>query len=267
MQVNRMSTAGPITPPVTSHLRTSSVVKDQNSHLNGHPALLGNQGRAMTTPTLSVAIPRSDLTVDGPTKKYVIKAGNVVPQSEAEHSDNESDRSSICHSPGWDDLTGNKKKKEKQAAKDKKKAEKKKLETETKHAMRMKNRLSKAPPTNHHFNKLGVTMDRSTSSPAIQKTSEYTQVSPAKEETQKSKGTRSRRGSIDAGLKTIISATQAIPSLFSKSSHCTPTSATTARGSHSPPRSGSNGFIGGLKLRLSDEAAGQDKKRLSTSAL
>ncbi|EPE30755.1 hypothetical protein GLAREA_03722 [Glarea lozoyensis ATCC 20868] len=206
------------------------------------------------------------MAVDGPTKKYIIKAGNVVPQHQGENDGNDSDRSSICHSPGWDDLSGNKKKKEKQAAKDKKKAELKKLETEAKHATKMKNRLSKAPPTNHHFNKIANPMDRSTSSPGILTLADSTKTSPAKEGPPKSKGTRSRRGSIDAGIKSFFSATQALPSLFSKSSHSTPASAVTPRESTSPTNNASNAFTGGLKLRMSEEAAVQDKARYSMSA-
>jgi hypothetical protein len=260
-----MSTAPPVIPPIIPHSRTNSVVRDEPSTPDGRPALLVNHGRALSTPVLSVAIPQSDMAVDGPTKKYVIKAGNVVPQHQGEHDGNESDRSSICHSPGWDDLSGNKKKKEKQAAKDKKKAELKKLETEAKHATKMKNRLSKAPPTNHHFNKIAAPMDRSTSSPVILTTAE-SKNSPAKEGVPKSKGTRSRRGSIDAGIKSFFSATQALPSLFSKSSHSTPASAVIPRENISPTNNTSNAFIGGLKLRMSEEAAVYDKARFSMSA-
>jgi hypothetical protein len=262
-----MQTAPPV-PPIMSHLRQRSALDGQSPDVDNHPVLLGNHGRTMSTPILSVAIPRSDMTVDGPTKKYVLKAGNVIPHNEGELEGNESDRSSICHSPGWDDLTGNKKKKkEKQAAKDKKKAEKKKLETEAKHASRMKNRLSKAPPTNHVFNKPGIAMDRSASSPAIPTATESTQTSPAKEETKKSKGTRSRRGSIDAGLKNFFSVTQGVPSLFSKSSQSTPASTASTKESHSPSSVSSNAFIGGLKLRLSEEAAVHDRARVSSSGV
>jgi hypothetical protein len=262
-----MQTAPSIAPPIFSQLRKSSVVDGPSPDIDSHPVLLGNHGRTMSTPILSVAIPRSDMTVDGPTKKYVLKAGNVVPHNEGEPDGNDSDRSSICHSPGWDDLTGNKKKKEKQAAKDKKKAEKKKLETEAKHATRMKNRLSKAPPTNQLFNKPGIDMDRSASSPIIQTIAESTQTPSPKEETQKSKGTRSRRGSFDAGLKNFFSVTQAIPSLFSKSSQSTPTPAASTKESHPATSAGNNDFIGGLKLRLSEEAAVHDRARFSSGGV
>lgn len=187
-------------------------------------------------------------------KKYVIKAGGAVPHTEGESGD-ESDRSSICHSPGWEDITGNKKKKEKQAAKDKKKADKKKLEvekkaeTEAKHAARMKNRLSKAPPTTDRFRNMPA-MDRSASSPAVQTTPPET--SP-KDDGKKS-ANRSRRGSMDLSLKNL---------LHGKKNNHNSASPQPTPSKEAPPAGGNNGFIGGLKLRLSEEASNQDRIRQS----
>ncbi|KAG9231904.1 hypothetical protein BJ875DRAFT_443659 [Amylocarpus encephaloides] len=259
-KVNRMQVP-PSAPLPNSRTSTSSSANDHivDCHLESHPALLANKGRAMTTPALSVAIPNPDLSADAPTKKYVIQAGNVVPQSEAE-SGNESARSSICRSPGWDDVSGNKKKKDKQAAKDKKKADKKKADIEVKHTHRMHNRLSKAPPTTNRFSKI---VDKSTST-SVATTPEPPQASPAMS---KSSGNRSRRGSIDASIKSLLNATQGIPSLWKHKSATPPTAAptrATPTRESSSQSSSSNGFIGGLKLRLSEEAAVQDRTRHST---
>ena len=52
--------------------------------------------------------------IHGNSTKYVVKSsGDVVPQDE-EVSDAESDASSICRSPGWDDYNGKKRRKAKE---------------------------------------------------------------------------------------------------------------------------------------------------------
>ncbi|KAF4634083.1 hypothetical protein G7Y89_g4024 [Cudoniella acicularis] len=286
-KVNRMQAS--TNTALIPHSRTSTTQgQDVNTHRDQPPAALQTHGRAMTAPTLALTIP-TELSKDGPTKKYVIKQGNVVPMEEAE-SDVESDRSSICHSPGWDDLTGKKRKKEKREAKEKLKMEKekqdskeklkvdkKKIETEAKHAHRIKNRLSKAPPTNPRLSKMAVTLDRSSSSPNIETLPEPAE---AKEDTKKS-GNRSRRGSLDIGFKSLFSSAQSIPALW-KHNQVTPPQASPSKDSPSPSTgksaavttSGSpmaagtgNGFIGGLKLRLSEEAAAHDRTRKSISIL
>ncbi|RDL42435.1 uncharacterized protein BP5553_02414 [Venustampulla echinocandica] len=257
-KVNLMK--GSPNPDTISHTRRTSITQHRaaNPQPDRRPALSQpNDPRAKVhTPKLSVSIPQPDSPKAVPTKKYVIRSGTVVSQEKADGG-SESDRSSICRSPGWDDITGNKRKKEKQAAKEKRKAEKGKLETktDTKHAQRMKNRLSKPPPTNNRLTKLAIAMDRSSSSPALQMVSGPLE---SKQDNKAPGGNRSRRGSIDVALKSLINATQGIPSLWKNSppttTHVTPTQ-------ESPSSGNGNGFIGGLKLRLSEQAAAQDKAK------
>lgn len=281
---------------LVSHARTSTTFeRDVSPHQNRPPAALQTHSRAMTAPTLSLAIPHNELRKEGPTKKFVIKQGNVIPQEEADEGA-ESDRSSICHSPGWDDITGKKKKKEKKEAKEKRKmekikektkteappvvkpevkpatktetkAEKKKLETEAMHNMMKKKRLSKPPPTNPRLSKMAMQMERAASSPEILTTADSPEV---KVDTKKSpvKTPRSRRGSLDIGFKHLFSSSQSIPALWKHEKTTSPP--TPSAKDAPPPSSGSGsggGFIGGLKLRLSEEAAALDKTRHSISVM
>ncbi|KAH6669502.1 hypothetical protein B0J14DRAFT_121088 [Halenospora varia] len=291
-KVNRMQASS--NTSLVSLARTNTTFeRDANSHQNRPPAVLQTHGRAMTAPTLSLAIPYNELKKNGPTKKFVIKQGNVVPQEEADEGA-ESDRSSICHSPGWDDITGKKKKKEKKEAKEKRKMEKikektkteappvanseikpemkmeteaekkKKLETEAMHNMKKKKRLSKPPPTNPRLSKIAMQMDRAASSPEIPTVADSPEV---KVDVKKSpvKAPRSRRGSLDISFKHLFSSSQSIPALW-KHEKTTPPPTKDAP-SPSSGRGSSGGFIGGLKLRLSEEAAAQDKTRHSISVM
>jgi len=252
MQVNRMQ--APLTTVTTVSTTTNNAPHNRNANFHTSkrpPATLQTTDRAMTSPTLSLSIPKTQVSKDGTTTKYVIKDGNVIPQDEAV-SEGESDRSSICRSPGWDNESERKRKKEKQEAKQQRKMEKKKLETEEKHAQKMKNRLSKPPPTNKKLSKMVFPTERSSSSPAVPT------VAGTSEGSKKSPGERSRRGSIEMGFKSWIQATQAIPVLPWNSSRTTPTDTTPTK---TRPPSRDSGFIGGLRLRLSEDAAFPDKVR------
>jgi hypothetical protein len=229
-----------VEPPSITQRRDAGLLPPQRPS-----ATLQTTKRAetMTVPALSLSIPNTQLSEDGTTTKYIIKDGNVVAQDEVE-SEAESGRSSICHSPSWDDVTAKRKRKEKQEAEKKRKMEKKKFETEAKHAQKMKNRLSKPPPTNKRLSKMVFPPDRSISTPTIPTLPE------TKEESKKTPSVHSRtsrRGSMDMGFK----------SLFLWKSSTTPTETTPTKG-RSPSRE-SGGFIGGLKLRLSEEATVQER--------
>jgi hypothetical protein len=234
--------------PVT---RSTTAVNHRDSTPISHPPMsIQNTGRAMSTPALSVSIP--------PTKpkkqtRFVLKDGDLVPEEEAE-SDEETDASSICHSPGWDDLSGAKRKEKKRKAKERKKEKEKaeaKARTEAKHAEKVKNRLSKAPPTNNRLSKMGIVMDRSVPSPAVQALPE---IKEHKEDGKRGSAEPASRGSVEVGLKSFIQATQAIPVPW-RTSHGTPTQTTPTLGAPSlQPVSAGDGFIGGLKLRMAEEA-------------
>lgn len=205
----------------------------------------------MTAPTLSISIPQTQVQTqfspDGPTPKYIVKNGSVVPRDDVE-SEAESERSSICHSPGWDSDTTRRKRKAKHEAAKKRKMEKKRLETEAKHALKMKNRLTKPPPTNKRLSKMVFAPDRSTSAPTIPTLAE------TRQEGQKTSTDRSRRGSMNLEFK----------SLFGwKSGNASPTETTPSN--ESPPSRDGGRFIGGLKLRLSEEATTQGRTRTNSS--
>ncbi|CAG8957861.1 hypothetical protein HYFRA_00000201 [Hymenoscyphus fraxineus] len=273
-KVNRLQ-AQP--PPLLPQPRTNTMSMDlsmetnlssyQSNHSKPIPQL-SNHNRTMTAPNLSIAVPSPEVSPamvkeGNGMKKYVVKAGGVVPQTEGESGD-ESDRSSICHSPGWDDILGNKKKKEKlekQAAKDaakiKKKADKqrleadKKTETELKYAQKMKNRLSKAhkaPPSRYHNI---PAMDRAASIPADQSSMPDTST----KDDGRNNASRSRRGSIDLSFKNFLHG--------GRKSNDNSASPQSTPAKEAPPGHVNNGFIGGLKLRLSEEASTQDRIRLS----
>lgn len=218
--------------------------RDSISSLEQRPRTFSNNGRAMTTPNLSLSIPVTE-QVNGSTKYIISSHGDVMPQEEEKDGDEDSDVSSICHSPGWDDLSGKKRKKEKKE-KERRRREKEKLD---------RTKLSKPPPANRRLSKVAIMMDRSTSAPAVPALHEVKEPGEVK----KKSAERARRGSIDIGFRSLMGVKKAW-----KSSHTTPT--TSAEEVPPIPTSApqsKEGFIGGLKLRQSQEATTQEAlKRL-----
>ncbi len=217
----------------------------------------------MTTPALSVAIPPPKVSFSGTTTKYIIRSdGDAVPQEEESE---DSDVSSICHSPGWEDSASKKRRKEKAEAREWKKKERAKTETDMpKQEQKTKSRLSKAPPTtNKRLTKVSVSMDRSASELAVPVVHASQEVQEMKEQGKRDSGGRARRGSLEIGIKNFIQVKNSIPVPW-KSSHGTPVQ-TTPTQSTAPPRTSiskpTGGFIGGLKLRHAEEATIQETIR------
>lgn len=212
------------------------------------PVTMPTTKRTMTAPALSLTIPETQVSKDDTPAKYIMKNGNAIPHNELQ-SEEESVRSSICHSPSWDDATARQKRKERQEAGKKRKTEKKKQETEAKHAHKMKNRLTKRPPTNDRLSKMVFPPDHALSTPT-------TPTLPETKEERKTPSvhTRSRRGSLDMGIRSLLSW---------KSSRTT--SAETSPTKGISPSNESGGFIGGLKLRLSQDATAQELMSTSSS--
>ncbi|KAE9368397.1 hypothetical protein N431DRAFT_57405 [Stipitochalara longipes BDJ] len=235
----------------------------QQQHLELRPSTLKPPGRAMTTPALSLAIPPAKASPNGTTTKYIIKSdGDAVPQDE--ESEVDSDASSICHSPGWEDAASKKQRKEKREARERKKKEKARAEAGVaKQDQKGTNRLSKAPPTtNKRLSKMAVPMDRSTSEPAVPVVRFSPVVQEMKEEIKKDTVGRTRRGSLEIGMKGFKQVKNAIQVPWKSSNgtmvQTTPTPQETPRTSLSKA---TGGFIGGLKLRQAEESAVQETIR------
>jgi len=211
--------------------------------------------RAMTAPTLSVTIPQAQLME--PTKREPIKPKKLEEKAQprAEKSPeldgNESDASSICRSPTWGGGEGKQKKAAKQEAKEIRKKEeetmkkdKEKAEKESRAAvLKQKGRLSKQPPTNKRLSKTTAAvppMNRASSEPAVQ-------VSPEipNSNAENTSGRRSRRTSLDVGIRNLLSSWRSSNGTRGTNSQSTSPTKT------SPTKTG---FIGGLRLQLADEA-------------
>lgn len=214
------------------------------------PRSFQNIGRAMTTQNQSVSIPVPE-QANGSTKYIISSHGDVVPQQAEKEAGGDSDTSSICHSPGWDDITGSKRKKEKkEKEKEKKKKEKLKLEGA---------KLTKAPPRKR-LSKVAQAMDRSASEPAIPIVKDRPPPVGFKKPEH-----HTRRGSIEFGLRSFINVKKAISTPWKSHTPTTPAAEIPPL-----PVSQSNhtneGFIGGLKLRQSQEATTQEAIRKLTTA-
>ncbi|KAM0128937.1 hypothetical protein ACHAP3_008106 [Botrytis cinerea] len=231
------------------------------------PVQFRQPDRAMTTPILSVAVPPAQAfetpkTAPKPSKKvFVVEpAKEIPPQLVADVDAGDSDASSICRSPAWDGGEGKRKRMAKKEAQDMRKKEeerlrkeKEKAERETRAAaQKQKGRLSKAPPTNKRLSKTIPTapVGRANSEAAAQAAPEIIQLSPDPDD-----GRRSRRTSLDLGLKKLMSSFRSRSRSTSISADATPRN----RSSSTSPTS--TGFIGGLKLQQSSEAAAQNELR------
>ncbi|KAH6711678.1 hypothetical protein BKA61DRAFT_487039 [Leptodontidium sp. MPI-SDFR-AT-0119] len=250
-KINRMraSSTFPLAP--TSTPRSPPPPK---SNLRQHPPMpLPSIDRAMTAPTLSLAIPPARSTTNGTSTKYVVKSsGDVVPQEE-EVSDAESDISSICQSPGWEDYNGKKRKKAKEDERERRRKEAEGTNGQAPQVQQVRSsdspstqspkRLSKAPPTNKRLTKMAVPAERSASAPAVPTLPTMARGDVKKEE-KRAVPEKVKRGSIDIGLKGFMTSSQ-------NSSPSTPTQeAPSSRKSFSrkPGAYNDGGFIGGLKL-------------------
>lgn len=222
------------------------------------PAPVKQSQRAMTAPTLSVAIPPTQNFENPKTKPKSSKNVVVVEPvkekpTEVVANADDSDASSICRSPAWDGGEGKQRRMAKKEAQDllkkeeeRLRKEKEKIEKETRAAaQKQKGRLSKAPPTNKRLSKTvpASPVDRTNSEPSIQVPPEIIQLSPDPDD-----GRRSRRTSLDLGLKKLMS------SFRSRS-----TSASRHQSTSNSPTS--SGFIGGLKLQQSNETPAQSESR------
>ncbi|KAH9209413.1 hypothetical protein DL95DRAFT_25873 [Leptodontidium sp. 2 PMI_412] len=260
-KVNRMraSSTFPLAP--TSTPRSPPPPK---SNLRQHPPMpLPSIDRAMTAPTLSLAIPPARSTTNGTSTKYVVKSsGDVVPQEE-EVSDAESDISSICQSPGWEDYNGKKRKKAKEDERERRRKEAEGTNGQAPQVQQVRSsdspstqspkRLSKAPPTNKRLTKMAVPAERSASAPAVPTLPTMARGDVKKEE-KRAVPEKVKRGSIDIGLKGFMTVTQAIPVPWKSSQNSSPSTPTqeapSSRKSFSrkPGAYDDGGFIGGLKL-------------------
>lgn len=217
-------------------------------------------GRAMSTNALTITIPSTPPTSTGPDRKYIIKtSGDLVAQDE-DNSDLETEASSICQSPGWDDLSGKKRRKEKEEAKERRRKEREKAEVKAKAGLTPKKKLNKAPPSAHARHSQALT-DRSLSD-------SETPARPGSKDGGKLFG-RSRRNSLEI-VKNFISET--IPGWKSSgSSPAVPTANGSISSDQQPTRPSFSkshtvsapvdGFIGGLKLRQAEESAIQETIR------
>ncbi|KAJ8066265.1 hypothetical protein OCU04_005347 [Sclerotinia nivalis] len=229
------------------------------------PSPVRQSERAMTAPTLSVAIPPTQSSKKPETKiktsKNVVLIEPVKEKSlEVEADADDSDASSICRSPAWDGGDGKQRRIARKEAQDLRKKEeerlkkeKEKAEKETRAAaQKQKGRLSKTPPTNKRLSKTvpAVPVGRANSEPTVPVTPEIIQLSPDPDD-----GRRSRRTSFDLGLKKLMSSFRSRSRSTSVSASATPR---TQSISNSP---NSSGFIGGLKLQQSNENQAQNEPR------
>lgn len=260
-KVNRMraSSAFPTLP-----ISTPRSPPPPRSTPRQHPPIpMPSIDRAMTAPALSLAVPPSKPMIHGNSTKYVVKtSGDVVPQNE-DVSDAESDASSICRSPGWEDYNGKKRRKAKEEERQQRMREIENTNGQLPHtqqarksetpSMQSPNRLSKTPPTNKRLTKMAISTDRSVSAPAVPTLPTMARGDVKKDD--KMVPEKAKRGSLDIGLKGFITATQAIPvpwktSQSSSSSNTSTQETFSSRKSFSrkPGAYNDGGFIGGLKL-------------------
>ncbi|RDW73147.1 hypothetical protein BP6252_07054 [Coleophoma cylindrospora] len=180
--------------------------------------------------------------------------------------DEDSDRSSICQSPGWGDAKERKRKHEakEKRKKEKEKAEKERLKVEkeraktekekvksdkdAREAKKLKKRLNNGPPTNKIFNRMAIPMERSVSAPVVVALSEE---KASQGGSSKPSSSSSRRSSLEVGLKSLRSLTG------SWKQNETP-------GSPQELPADAEGFVGGLKLQNERDLALQNQIRKLT---
>lgn len=229
-----------------------------------HPAHFKHAERAMTAPTLSVSTPPTQSFENPRPKPKKSKSVFVVEPTKEEKlsvvgaDPYDSDVSSICRSPAWDGGDRKQKRQAKKEAQDLRKNEedrlkrqKEKAEKEIRAAaQKQKGRLSKAPPADRRQSKAipAIPISRADSEPSVHFAPRTTQPSPDLDD-----GRRSRRTSLDLGIKKLMSSFRSRSSSASASG--------TPRNQFASTSPTSSGFIGGLKLQQSNETSEQTENR------
>ncbi|KAI9648383.1 hypothetical protein NHQ30_003016 [Ciborinia camelliae] len=254
MQASTATVSNPLRNTFFRERRPSNPNVYENPPPPERPVPFRQTERVMTAPTLSVAIPPTQSFEKSKTKTKTSKSVVVIePEKEkfkeVDADADNSDASSICRSPAWDGGDGKQRRKARKEAQDLRKKEdgrlkkeKEKAEKETRAAVqKQKGRLSKPPPAHNRLTKttLPFPMDRANSAPSVQAVPGITQPNPEPDD-----GRRSRRTSLDLGLKKLVSSFKSRS--LSVSGSATPV---TLSASNSPT---SPGFIGGLKLQQSN---------------
>ncbi|KAI6713570.1 hypothetical protein JHW43_003925 [Diplocarpon mali] len=244
-------------PTATPHTSTAPPAPPPRSIRRHH---LPGQARdpAMTTPTASLAVqpPPPKLTATaGPPATHVASAGRGLAPRRPEHGDLDSDVSSICQSPGWEDYSGKKRRKTKEEEKERRKQEKEGNGRRKPEGRKGegRNRLSKPPPVDKRLSQASVVPDRSASAPTVPTL--LSMARPGAEGPGTAVSDKSRSRSADLGLRGFIASSHAVPVRW-KSSQASPAAPAPARQGPSPRMSFSRkaasvddgGFIGGLKL-------------------
>ena len=152
--------------------------------------------------------------------------------------DGDSDRSSICRSPAWDDAEKKRQRKVKQDIRDKRKKEKERATWDKKRVHAPKKRLTKAPPTNRN-SKTETARDKSSSASLI----------PMATETLTRKCV-DQSWHLDSGPETVDTETFNYSEQVSRNSRHADNSSQFDR---SISLRADDGFIGGVKLRMSQE--------------
>ena len=152
--------------------------------------------------------------------------------------DGDSDRSSICRSPAWDDAEKKRQRKVKQDIRDKRKKEKERAAWDKKRIHAPKKRLTKAPPTNRN-SKTETAIDKSSSASLI----------PMATETLARKCV-DQSWQLDSGPETVDTESFNHTEQVSRNSRYAGNSLQFDR---SISLRAEDGFIGGVKLRMSQE--------------
>ncbi|KAL3421861.1 hypothetical protein PVAG01_06017 [Phlyctema vagabunda] len=226
---------GPIPAPIITPLQSQPMKRSATAPFVPTLSALSQEVDLPQTPPPDVQETR---IADDPPRATTQLPFRMDMSGHGNEEGNDSDRSSICQSPGWDNAA--KAKKKKQEAKEKKKQAKVQAEKDAKQAKRGQKRLSKPPPTNKIFDRMGAAaMERSASAPMLDK------VTEDKSKETPSRPGSSRRGSLEAGIRSLKNL--AGPWKHDSQSH--------APENQPAPASG---FVGGLKLKREQEVALQE---------
>ncbi|KAK0117934.1 hypothetical protein ONS95_012246 [Cadophora gregata] len=260
-KVNRMRASSTFPAAPTSTPRSPPPPRSNSSQSPLLP--MPSMDRAMTAPLLTLPMPPPTSSSNGVSTKYVVKSSGVVVRQEKESSDAESNASSICRSPGWEDYNGKKRKQAKEEEREQKRRDTETTNGQVPHTQQARkpenpstqspNRLSKAPSPNKRLTKMAISTDRSASAPTIPTLPTMARGNVKKED--KTVSEKAKRGSLDIGLKGLRSATQAIAVPWKSSQNSSSSNmpiedvpSTRKSFSRKPGAYNDGGFIGGLKL-------------------
>jgi hypothetical protein len=214
-----------------------TVTRDLKIQSMNHQPTSQSLGRVMTVSNVSSSIPPTSNNRPSYTMPSR-QTGKSILAFGGEKQGNESDTSSICRSPGWED--SKKRKKAKQDAKDMRRWEKQKADIETRE-MRQPGRLTKAPPASRGISKLSASMIRSDSAPVLHTSAVpatgNNKVQPSSETTSNDAGSRKFIPWKSANTMTVLEAE--VPE--------------------------NRGFIGGLKLQQATQVTAQQSFRKTMS--